>query len=146
MALKRVIGGVACAVLLAACRIPENALDGPLAVPLRVTATVDAVEVDAPGWFADSTTVYLCAMEPPPLPPPGEARVGWSPGDGCHDYGAMASENGLRATLPLIAVADDLRVELASAGDWYVLLVKRDGDRAAAAIHSRFRAPSGFAG
>lgn len=146
MALKLVLGVIACAILLAACRIPDNALDGPLAVPLRITASADAVEVDAPGWFAGSTSVYLCAAEPPPLPEPGEARVSWSPGAGCHHFGEVSSQNGLTATLRLEEVSGDVRAQLAAASDWYVLLVKRDGDRATAAIRSRFHAPAGFAG
>jgi hypothetical protein len=36
------------AALVGGCRLPENALDGPLALPLRVTATPEAIEIDAP--------------------------------------------------------------------------------------------------
>ena len=132
--------------LVAGCRIPDDALDGPLAVPLRITATAETVDVDAPSWFAAQTTIYLCAVEPPSLPPPGDARVGWSPGIACHDFGAVSSEDGLRATLPLDAVSGDVRTQLSSATDWYVLLVKRDGDRATDVLHTRFHAPPGFSG
>lgn len=134
------------ALVVTGCRIPDDALDGPLVVPLRITATAEAIEVDAPGWFAAQTTIFLCAAEPPPLPPPGDGRVGWSPGGACQDFGTVASQSGLKATLRLDDVSGAFRAPLSSATDWYVLLVKRDGDRAADVLYTRFHAPSGFSG
>ena len=128
-------------VLAAGCRLPSGALDGPLAVPLRIEATADAVQVDAPGWFAPETSLYLCPTEPPELPEPGPARVGWTPGSSCHDYGRVASPDGLKATLPLDALTEAQRPAFEAALDWYLLIVKVDGERAAAAIRSSFSSP-----
>ena len=128
--------------LVGGCRLPSDALDGPLAVPLRITATAAAVEVDAPGWFAADTAVYLCPTEPPALPEPGPDREGWSPGSVCHDYGRFAAPDGLSATLPLDALSEADRPAFDAANNWYLLIVKVEGARAMAAIHSSFSAPS----
>ena len=130
------------AAIVAGCRLPSDALDGPLAVPLRITVTLAAVEVDAPGWFAADTAVYLCPTEPPALPEPGPDREGWTPGSGCHDYGRFAAPDGLRATLPLDALPEADRPAFDAADNWYLLIVKVEGARATAAIHSNFSAPS----
>jgi hypothetical protein len=134
---------VAAAAILAVggCRIPENALDGPLAIPLRITATPETVEVDAPTWYAAKTAIYLCSTEPPPLPEPGPERIGWTPGTACHDFGEVGSPDGLRTTLPLEQLSDEDLAPFIDAKDWFVLLVKIEGDRAAAAIHSSFPGP-----
>ena len=87
------------AALVGGCRLPSSALDGPLAVPLRIDATADAVQVDAPSWFAPETVIYLCSTEPPELPEPGPDRVGWTPGASCHDYGKVAAPNGLNSSV-----------------------------------------------
>ena len=129
------------ATLVAGCRLPSNALDGPLAVPLRITATPAAVEVDAPGWFAPDTIVYLCSTEPPALPEPGPDREGWTPGPTCHDFGRVAAPDGLKATLPLDALTEAERPAFDAASDWYLLLVKVEGTRVTAAIRSSFSAP-----
>lgn len=129
------------ALLVGGCRLPENALDGPLAAPLRITATTDAVEVDAPTWYAADTVVYLCPTRPPALPEPGPERVGWAPGGGCHDFGHVAAPDGLEARLPLDALTAAERPAFEAANDWYVLLVKVEGSRAIAAIVSSFTAP-----
>jgi len=123
------------------CRLPSNALDGPLAVPLRITATTAAIEVDAPGWFASDTVIYLCPTEPPALPEPGPSRDGWTPGSSCHDYGHFAAADGLKGTLPLDALTDVERRSFDDASDWYLLVVGIEGARVRAAIHSRFSAP-----
>ena len=129
------------AIVAGGCRIPENALDGPLAVPLRITATATAIEVDAPTWYATETAMYLCTSEPPPLPAPGPDRLGWTPMGPCHDFGRVAADDGLRVTqaLDVLTVAD--REALEAVEDWYLLIVKFDGDRATAAAHSRFASP-----
>ena len=78
------------------------------------------------------------------MPPPGDARVGWSPGMACHDFGDVTSGDGLRETIQLDAVTGEVRSQLSAATDWYLLLVKRDGDRASDVLQTRFHAPSGF--
>lgn len=123
------------------CRIPENALDGPLAIPLRITATPEVIEVDAPTWYTAKTAIYLCSSAPPPLPEPGPERIGWTPGGACHDFGQVGSPGGLRTTLPLNALTNEDLAPFIDAEDWFLLLVKIEGDRAAAAIHSSFPAP-----
>jgi hypothetical protein len=133
-----------CAVVVAAaggCRLPDNALDAPLAVPLRVSATAEAIEVDAPNWYAATTSLYLCPMEPPSLPEPGPDRVDWSPGGSCHDFGHVAANDGLRATLSLDLLTEAERLALEAVNDWYLLVVKIEGDRATAAIRTSFASP-----
>ncbi len=128
-------------VMVGGCRIPENALDGPLAIPLRITATTEAIDVDAPTWYSDRTAIYLCSSEPPPLPEPGPRRVGWTPGTECHDFGEVGSPDGLRTTLPLDQLTNEDLAPFINAKDWFLLLVRMEGDRAAAAIHSSFPGP-----
>jgi hypothetical protein len=132
------------ALFTAGCRIPDNALDGPIVVPLRITADATSVEVDAPTWFASQTAVYLCPDEPDQLPEPGPRRVGWRPATGCQDFGRRPTADGLQATLDLENLGAGARPSFASAATWYVLLVKVEGDRATAAIHSAFTRPEGF--
>ena len=127
-----------------ACVLDPAALDGPIAVNLHVSATPTTVEVDAPGWFAKATGVYVCAAAPPFLPEPGPERIGWTPGDGCHDFGVRPSEDGLIASLPLSELTTEQRATFAAATDWYLYLLKLDGERVDSAVRSRFSAPSGF--
>jgi len=55
---------------------------------------------------------------------------------------AVASPNGLVASLPLDALAGDPWTDFAVADDWYLFLVDVDAtDRVQTAIRSRFRAP-----
>ncbi len=133
--------GAAVALTAGGCMLQGAALDGPIAVDLRVVATSSIVEVDADGWFADTTAVYLCHRDPPLLPEPGTARVGWDPGAACHGYGTYPSRQGLSVDLPIDALAGDGWPAFATAEDWYLLLVEVDGDRAVSAIRSRFGAP-----
>ncbi len=132
--------GVA-APMLAGCRIPENALDGPLAVPLRITATAETIEVDAPAWYATETALYLCPAVPPALPEPGPERVGWTPGAACHDFGRVPAEDGLRAVLALDELSEAEQRAFGAVDDWYLLVVKHEGGRASAAIASSFTSP-----
>lgn len=132
--------GVAAA-MIAGCRIPENALDGPLAVPLRITTTAETIEVDAPAWYATETALYLCPAEPPSLPEPGPERVGWTPGAACHDFGRVPAKDGLRAVLAIDELSEAEQRAFATVDDWYLLVVKLDGDRASAAIASSFTSP-----
>jgi hypothetical protein len=129
------------ATVMVGCRIPENALDGPLAVPLRITTTAETIEVDAPAWFAAETALYVCPAQPPSLPEPGPARVGWTPGAACHDFGRVQAADGLRAVLALDDLSDAEREAFAAVADWYLLVVKQEGDRASAAITSSFASP-----
>lgn len=137
-----VAGLLLLAAVVGGCRLPSSALDGPLAVPLRIEATADAVQVDAPGWFAPESAIYLCSTEPPELPEPGPDRDGWTPGASCHDYGTVAAPDGLKVTLPVDALTDAEQPAFEAAADWYLLIVKVEGVRATAAIHSSFSAPA----
>ena len=127
--------------LLAGCRLPSDALDGPLAVPLRITATAESVDIDAPGWFAPKTSVYLCSSEPASLPEPGPDRNDWTPGTTCHAFGQVDANDGLHAVLATGDLTREERESFAAVADWFVLLVRVDNGYAAAAIHSSFRAP-----
>ena len=129
------------AVAVGGCRLPENALDGPLAVPLRITATEESIDVDAPTWYADETAIFICPTEPPALPPPGPQRDGWTPGHACHDFGRVRSPDGLATTLALDRLMDEELAPFLGTPDWFLLLVAVDGDRANAAIHSSFPSP-----
>jgi hypothetical protein len=132
---------VAAALIVTGCRIPENALDGPLAVPLRITTTPETIEVDAPAWYAAETALYVCPAEPPALPEPGPARVGWTPGAACHDFGRVSAADGLRAVLALDDLSEAEQRTFAAVDDWYLFVVKLEGDRASAAISSSFSSP-----
>jgi hypothetical protein len=136
-----VLAGGLVALVLAGCRIPENALDGPLAIPLRIAATERSIELDAPTWYAAETSIYLCPSDPPSLPEPGPGRSLWTPGGGCHDYGRVSAPNGLKATLDVGDLTEDERPTFEAADEWHVLLVKVEGDRATAAIKSAFASP-----
>jgi len=132
--------------LTAACDLPPGALDGPMTpINLHVATTSTSVDIDAPGWFAETTAIYLCSAEPPPLPEPGPDRVGWSPGSACHDYGRYDSRKGLVASLGLADLAGPAWAPFAAAQDWYVLIVDVRGDRVSIAIRSRFAAPDDVA-
>ena len=129
------------AAVVGGCVLQGPALDGPIAVNLHITTTPSSVEVDAPGWFAEETAVYLCSAEPPVLPEPGPDRVGWRPGDACHAYGTVPSRDGLRIGLPIDSLAGEPWPAFAAAEDWYVYLLEVDGDRVVSAVRSRFGAP-----
>ena len=125
-----------------ACTLSDVALDGPIAVNLHIRTTATSVEVDAPGWFAETTGIHLCPMAPPVLPAAGPARDGWKPGPPCHDYGRQSSVDGLIVSLPLADLAGATSAAFAAADDWYLLLLDLDGDRVTAAIRSSFKAPA----
>jgi len=124
-----------------ACTIPPGSLDGPIAVILHITTTPTTVDVDAETWYSESTAIYLCPSEPPPLPDPGPALIGWTPGAPCHDYGDRPSPNGLKVALPIADLDGPERVLFDSAEEWYLLLLDLDGDRVSSAIKSAFRPP-----
>ena len=131
--------------LVSGCTLSPVALDGPIAVNLHIRASADMVEVDAPGWFAPTSSIYICAAEPPPLPEPGPERDGWTPGPGCHAYGTHPSKDGLAVDLPLADLGARERPAFAAASDWTLLLLSVEGDRVTSAVRSQFRRPNGFA-
>lgn len=135
----------AIAIALVACDLPAGAIDAPYPVNLHVDADATLVAIDAPGWYADTTGVFLCPTEPPGLPDPGDARIGWSPGRLCHDFGRHPSPGGLTIDLRLADLSDAERALFASADDWYLLLTDLDGERVTGAVRSRFKRPDGFA-
>lgn len=147
---RRILAGLVssfASIAIAGCVLQGAALDGPIAVNLHVRTTPSTVEVDAPGWFADRTRVYLCHAEPPLLPEPGPARIDWRPDDRCQDFGIVSSEDGLQVSLPLEALAGDPWADFAAAQDWYLFLVEVDAtDRVVSAIRSRFSAPRDVVG
>jgi hypothetical protein len=128
-------------VAVAGCTLSPGAVDGPIAVPLRVTTTPSTIEVDAPGWFADVSAIYLCPTEPPPLPEAAADRVGWSPDATCHDFGRFPSADGLAVELPLADLSGPSGTALAASEQWYLLLLDLDGDRVSSAIRSAFAPP-----
>ena len=127
--------------VLGGCVVVPGSLDGPIAVRLHIRTTPTTVEVDAPGWFADTSAVYLCATAPPVLPEAAADRVGWTPGGDCHDYGRHSSRDGLTISLPLSAIDRETWPAFESAEDWYLLLLDLDGDRVSSAVRSRIHAP-----
>ncbi len=131
-------GGLAAA--LVACLAVPGAVDGPIAVDLHIATTPTSVDVHAPGWFADMSQVYLCPHLPPPLPETATDRIGWTPGDDCHDYGRHAAPDGLTVSLPLADLDGAERATFGSAGEWYLLLLDMDGERISSAVRSGFGA------
>jgi hypothetical protein len=139
----RLIRTLAASALVAGCVAPGT-LDGVMPVNLHVWTTPTTVEVDAPGWLADLSTVYLCPTDPPRIPDAAADRVDWTPGGGCHDYGTHPSRDGLTVSLPLVAIEGEERAAFEAAEDWYLLLLDFDGDRVSMAVRSRFHAPGAF--
>jgi hypothetical protein len=128
----------------AGCTPSPVFLDAPYPLNLHVDPRATVVKVDASGWYADSTDVFLCPTEPPPLPDPGPARSGWTPGHVCHDYGRHASPDGFTIDLQLDDLTGAERAAFAASPDWYLVLTDLDGDRATGAARSRFPRPDGF--
>ena len=139
--LRSLVALAAMAAMLAGCRLSPDILDGGLATELRVYATPTTIEVDAPGWFADVSAVFLCPADPPRLPEPGPDRVGWTPGGDCHDFGRFPSPDGLKVSLPRADLASIGSTAFSAASDWTLLLLDLDGERVVGAIRSSFTAP-----
>jgi hypothetical protein len=130
------------ALAVSGCSLEGPILDGPIAVNLHVHATDTTVEVDAPGWRAERSRVYVCHAEPPLLPDPGPERVGWEPGDGCHPYGVIEGDAGLVASLPIADLLAEQRAAFTAADAWYLLMLEVDADdRVLSAVRSRFELP-----
>jgi hypothetical protein len=134
--------GVGLASLVTGCAGGTSTLDGALPVALRVSTTPTTVEVDAPGWLADVSEVYVCADAPPPLPDANADRKGWTPGGACHDFGRHSSRDGLMVSLPVAELSGPQWPAFEAATDWYLLVLDLDGDVVASAVRSRFHAPS----
>ena len=129
------------AALAAGCAGGTHTLDGALPVVMRVSTTPTSVEVDAPGWLADVSAVYLCADPPPPLADANADRKGWTPGGDCHDFGRHPSRDGLTVSLPVADLSGPERPAFAAAAGWYLLVLDLDGELVTAAARSRFHAP-----
>jgi hypothetical protein len=134
--------GVGLAALLAGCLAVPGAIDGPIAVDMHVSTTPTSVDVDAPGWFADVSAVYLCPSLPPPLPEAAADRIGWTPGGACHDYGDHPSKDGLTLSLPLADLDDPERTAFEASTEWYLLLLDMDGQRVSSAVRTAFGPPN----
>ena len=136
---------LAATIVAGGCVLGPSSLDGPMAVNLHVSTTPTTVDVDAPGWFAPTSAVYLCPTDPPPLPDPGPERDGWTPGSSCHDFGQYPSRDGLVLSLPTADLAPSDRPAFAAADDWYLLLLDVDPTgRVTSATRSRFSRPRDF--
>lgn len=138
------IGIVLVASLVAGCG--NGSLEIGTPVNLHVSTTPETVEVDAPGWFADISAVYLCPVAPAQLPFAPADRVGWTPGESCEFMGSYPSREGLTLSLPLDGLGAARRPAFDAAVDWYLVLLDLDGDRVGSAISSRFHSPSEAAG
>jgi hypothetical protein len=132
--------GLTGALLVGGCG--PASLDIGTPVNLHVWTTPTTVELDAPGWFADVSAVYLCPEEPPRLPDAAADRVGWTPGVGCEFMGSYPSRQGLTLSMPLDDIDVARRPAFDAARDWYIVLLDLDGDRVGAAIRSQFHAPT----
>jgi hypothetical protein len=136
------VGALAMSFLVGGC-IGGTSLEIGTPVNLHVWTTPISVEVDAPGWFADVSRVYLCPKAPPQLPDGAREREGWTPGPGCQDFGSFRTEDGLETSLPLRAIDPDRRKAFDAAPDWYLLILDLDGTRVASSVRSQFHAPPG---
>ena len=142
--LGRLAGSLAAAALTTGCVLGPNALDGPIAVPLTVTPTPTSIGIEAPTWRPGASRIYLCPFDPPALPDPGPARIGWSPGETCFDYGSWDSHDGLRADLPTEVLVGASGGRFAASPDWWVLILEVDGERVVQGVRSRFGRPDGW--
>ncbi len=137
-----VAGALAVSFLVGGC-VGGQPLDIGTPINLHVWTTPTSVEVDAPGWFADISRVYLCPADPPRLPDGARERDGWTPGAGCQDFGTFPTADGLKTSLPLSALDADRAPAFDAAPDWFLLIVDLDGTRVASAVRSQFHAPPG---
>ena len=141
-----VLAAVGAAVVTGGCVLGPASLDGPIAIELHIDPKPTSIGVDAPTWYARTSDLYLCPADPPPLPEPGPARVGWTPGRLCHAFPRVTGGNGLDIALPLDDLSEAERDVFAAAPDWYLLITDvASDDRVTSAIRSRFPQPDGFA-
>jgi hypothetical protein len=127
--------------LIAGGCVGGSSLDFGTPVNLHISTTPTSVELDAPGWFADVSAVYLCPAEPARLPDSPAERVDWTPGDACEFMGSYPSTDGLTLSLPLSGLKPERRPAFDAAADWFLVLMDLDGNRVGSAINSKFHAP-----
>ena len=137
----RVLVGLAAATLIAGGCVGGSSLDFGTPVNLHISTTPTSVELDAPGWFADVSAVYLCPSEPARLPDSAQERVDWTPGAPCEFLGSYPSRDGLTLSLPLSDIMPERRPAFDAAADWYLVLMDLDGNRVASAINTKVHAP-----
>ena len=130
------------AALVAGGCINAPSLDFGTPVNLHVSTTPTSVELDAPGWLADISAVYLCPSQPAHLPDNAAERVDWTPGPDCEFMGSYPSRDGLKLSMPVSGIHSERRPKFDAAVDWYVVLLDLDGNRVGSAINSQFHAPS----
>jgi hypothetical protein len=138
---RRLLVGLIATALIAGGCANAPSLDFGTPVNLHVTTTPTSVELDAPGWLADISAVYLCPSEPARLPDNAAERVNWTPGPDCEFMGSYPGRDGLKLSMPLSGLQPERRPKFDAAADWYVVLLDLDGDRVSAAINSQFHAP-----
>lgn len=137
----RLFGVPLLALALTGCLAVPGDIDGPIAVDMHVATTPTSVELDAPGWFADVSAVFLCPALPPPLPDAAADRIAWTPGAACHDYGRHPSPDGLTASLPLGELTGTTRAAFVASGEWYLVILEMDGERVSSAVRTAFGPP-----
>lgn len=138
---RRLLAGLAAATFVAGGCVGGSSLDFGTPVNLHISTTPASVELDAPGWFADVSAVYLCPSEPARLPDNAAERVDWTPGATCEFMGSYPSRDGLTLSLPLSGLKPERRPAFDAAPDWWLVLMDLDGNRVGSAINSRFHAP-----
>ena len=138
---RRVLGALAMTVFAVGGCLGDSTLEFGTPVNLHIWTTATTVEVDAPGWLGEATSIYLCFEPPPRLPSDAAQRLDWTPGDACQAFGTFDSSDGFKSSIPLSSLDPSRRSSFEGAPDWYVLLVALDGGRASSAMSSRFHAP-----
>ena len=139
--LVRLVGLIATALTVGGC-VNAPPLDFGSPVNMHVSTTPTSVELDAPGWLADISAVYLCPTEPARLPDNAADRVKWTPGPDCEFMGSYPSRDGLKLSMPVSGIHAERRPKFDAAPDWYVVLLDLDGDRVGSTVNSKFHAPS----
>jgi hypothetical protein len=137
----RAVAVAAVIMVVTGCSEGLGRMDDALPVALRITTTPTTVEIDAPGWLADVSEIYVCAKPPPTLPDSTTDRRGWRPGGDCHDFGRHPSGDGLAVSLQVADMAGPKWSTFEAASDWYVLVLDLDGDLVTSAVRSQFHAP-----
>jgi hypothetical protein len=137
----RTVTVAAVALTVIGCGPLQSRMDDVLPVALRITTTPTTVEIDAPGWLADMSAIYVCANPPPALPDSTTDRRGWTPGGDCHDFGRHPSGDGLAVSLQIADMAGPKWSTFQAASDWHVLVLDLEGDLVTSAVRSQFHAP-----
>lgn len=141
----RLVGlALGASVVAGGCVLSPASLDGPLAVELNISTTPTSINVEAPTWFAPESRLFLCPADPPPLPEPGPARIGWEPGGDCVGFAPADSKDGLEVELPTSAADASAGSPFLAADDWYLLILDVREDRVVSGIRTRFPRPDGW--